>query len=310
MPLFYWIMTISPALLHQLERHYDHSFEGEWTQLTGGYECDVWRVSSDVADYVVRICPAWRSDAELQWTYDFVTICAQHIPQVVAPIQTREGTHFIKHDDRAVLVFPYINGTPLDRGNDSLIRHSAELLAKIHLISQDLPTLTKRPPSHPSAPKDVPNQSDPDYIQDPQLDGWYKDFIEQSNPQMGIMHGDYYRANILCQSDQVVGIVDWDECNTVPILAEVAWATWEQCHTESGDTLDMDKTKLFLQSYREVNDSIPSEAFHALIPLIRHHLRFEIRRSLAMEEAGESWDNDYRLQEIQAFANLRDMTRF
>jgi hypothetical protein len=40
------------------------------------------------------------------------------------------------------------------------------------------------------------------------------------------------------------------------------------------------------------------------MPLIRQHLRVEIRGALAAKEAGETMDEDYLREELEAFANL------
>lgn len=294
---------ISPALIKELQQHYDLSFDDSGIKLTGGYECDVWRVG----DYVMRISPEWRSDAELNWTYGYVTELGKEIPEVVAPIKTKDDAYFFRFENRPVLVFPYVEGTPLDSDNPEHLRQSAELLARIHVALMRLSDGTTRPPSHPSAPTEEPIQDDPKYIQDDALDDWYNEFVQQEDLPMGLMHGDYYRANILCDGNMIAGVIDWDGLHNGAIICEIAWSTWEHCHTEAGDNLDMHKALPFLMAYLQINDVMSGQLSAAIVPLIRHHLRYEIRRSLAMEEAGEDWDNEYRQQEIRAFQNLRPL---
>lgn len=286
-----------------LQIHYDLPFEGDWSTLTGGYECDIWRVGQ----IVVRICPEWRSDAELDWVYHHVSMVGEQIPEVVAPIKTKNDAYFIRFENRPVAVFPYIKGELLDRNNPELLHHSAELLAKIHKASSSITENTTRPRSHPTAPTDIPIQDDPKYIQDPQLDAWYNDFMASDNLTMGLMHGDYYRGNILYNGDVINGVIDWDGLTYGAIIYEVAWATWELCHTESGDFLDIETFISFMRNYLQENKSLSHHELQAIIPLIRYHLRYEIRRSLAAEEAGDDWDDDYRQQEIRAFNNLRNV---
>lgn len=296
-------MTNIDLIKKALQSQYPFSFDGDWSKLTGGYECDIWRVGQ----YVVRICPEWRSDAELDWVYRHVAMIGEQIPEVVSPIKTKDDTYFIRFENRPVVIFPYIEGELLDRNNPELLRQAAELLAQIHnTSSRSLENIT-RPPSDPSAPTEVPLQNDPKYIQDPQLDTWYNQFMASENLKMGLMHGDYYRGNILCDGDVINGVIDWDELTYGEIIREIAWATWEQCHTESGDYLDIERARLFVTTYQGINNTLSSFEYKAIIPLIRYHLRYEIRRSFAAEEAGEDWDEDYRQQEIRAFNNLRNL---
>lgn len=281
-----------------LAQHYAIPFDDMRIELTGGYECDVWRVGY----YVVRMCPAWRSEAELVWTYNFVESCAKSVPEVVAPIKTTSGETFIFHDDRAVLIFPFVEGEKLELSNKDLIWQSAQVLAKIHRASDYLPANSERPLSKRDAPQDQP---DPKSIQDPDLDAWYNEFTA-GELVMGMTHGDYYRGNILCKGNHIVGVIDWDECEYVPIINEIAWATWELCHTDSGDELDTMKAARFLYAYVQVYPQMIHEMKY-IVPLIRYHLRYEIRRSIAYEQAGLAWDDAYRQSEIRAFKNLRKL---
>jgi len=287
------------TLIKGLKQEYHIALDDLPTQLSGGYECDVWRVG----DYVVRVCPEWRSEAEIRWTYEFVRHCAETVPEVVAPIQTKAGDDFIVYEGRVVLVFPYIDGDKLSRLNKNHLWQSARTLARIHLTSAEK---TSRPSSNPSRPTIIPIQADPKIIQDPALDAWYNQFVQRNDLILGMMHGDYYRGNILCRDDKIQGVIDWDECNYGVIIREVAWATWEMCQDEIGDELDTLKAMRFLYAYVQVYPEMLRE-MNAIVPLIRYHLRYEIRRSIAMEEAGRDWDDVYRQAEIRAFNNLRNV---
>lgn len=277
-----------------LETAYSLSFDGEWTQLDGGYECDVWKVDS----LIVRMCPEWRTDAELRWVYDLVTHCAQHIPQVIAPIKTKDGQPFIRINNRPVLVFSFIEGSR----DNTLITEAAKALANIHKAAMDWPQLNTPRPS-PAQPK--VQVIDPEYLKDSELDTWQNTTYANMSKTKGIMHGDFYAGNILCKNRRITGIIDWDECRDGPIIEEVAWAMWEFCHT--GDILDTDKAKAFLNAHHESNPILSQSEYQAIIPLIRNHLRYEIRRSLAAEQNGDDWDDDYRQMEIRAFRNLQQL---
>jgi len=286
-----------------LQTQYQIAFDGMWSKLVGGYECDVWRVGA----YVIRICPQWRNYDRLTQIYRHVSLLAKDIPEIVSPIKTTQGEDLIHFENHPITVFPFIDGQPLDTNNLKLLRRSAELLAQIHMASEHITEKTIRLLTPVSDPNLLPIENDPNFIQDPLLDDWYNQFMQGPDLPMGLMHGDYYRANILCQDDRILGVIDWDECNYGVLIREVAWATWEHCHTESGDNLDLPKAIQFLRAYAEQNSELKSVDHNAIVPLIRYHLRYEIRRSLAMENAGIDWDDDYRQQEIRAFDNLRHL---
>ncbi len=295
-------LRIPTQLIKALQEHYPIAFEGEWAKLDGGYECDVWRVE----DWVVRICPEWRNVEALAYIYRHASLLAKDIPEIVASIKTAQGDDLIQVENHPIAVFPYIAGQPLDRNNDTLLRQSAKLLAQIHMASSHISESTIKLLTPTSDPNLKPLETDPNFIQDSQLDGWYNTFMQRSDLPMGLMHGDYYRANILCDGGKILGVIDWDECNYGVLTRELAWAIWEHCHTESGDNLDMSKTIQFLRAY-DSNNRLSAVHYDAIIPLIRYHLRYEIRRSLSMEHAGMEWDEDYRQQEIRGFDNLRHL---
>ena len=55
--------------------------------------------------------------------------------------------------------------------------------------------------------------------------------------------GDYRSANILCATNRVRGVIDWDDARVVPCLSEGAWASWNL----SGG--DRDRFRALLTSY-------------------------------------------------------------
>lgn len=292
------------SLKHVLNTTYQQSFDGEWSALTGGYECALWKVVGDDGPWVVRVCPSWRTDDEIAWIYDLVTFCAQHLPAVVAPIKNRRGELFFRHNDHPIVVFPFVEGSALDRTDDDLLVKAGDMLARLHTIARSWPEQRPRPPSHTSAPKVIPRQNDPNALVDRQLDAWLASNRATTTLTEGIMHGDFYAANILCRGGDILGVLDWDECRKGPVIEEIAWATWEFCKTPSGDDLDLDRSQMFLDAYRKSNQTVGPDEYRFVIPMIRDHLRYEVRRSLAAEEAGDDWDQAYREQEIRAFAKL------
>ena len=60
-----------------------------------------------------------------------------------------------------------------------------------------------------------------------------------------------------------------------------------------------------MRAYQAETDILNNDQRQMVIPLIRRHLRVEIRRSIAAEARGEAVDLAYRNAEIRAFNNLR-----
>lgn len=293
-----------PDIKHTLNQRFGQPFNAPPQRLTGGYESEVWRVD----DRVVRISPTWRTDAELRWVHEVTQHCATTIQQVIAPISALNGETLFRWNDHPITVYPFVQGDILDRYDDHQMTQASRLLATIHKLGLTWQAKRPRPASSTAAPTIPPDQVDPVSISDPDLDHWLTAIYQPRNHLQGVIHGDYYRANILCQSGQVTGIIDWDESEIRPLITEVAWAMWEFTHTSSGDDLDLTRARLFLDTYRAEHDLLTDFDITHLIPLIRRHLRYEIRRSIADEHRGDEVDLDYRNAEIRAYNTLRQRT--
>jgi len=280
-----------------LKQAYGQPFDGEWLPLTGGYESDIWRCNQ----WVVRVGPAGRDVDQLAWTHQWGMYCAAHLPQVITPVQAVNDNTIIRWDDRPVTVYPYIAGTLLDLHDESLVMQAARLLAQIHALGVQWPALKPDTVTHLKINAEF---ADPPSIQDPQLDAWERDFFKRDDLMIGAVHGDYYRGNILCDHGRITGIIDWDESAVRPIITEVAWATWEFTHNPAGDDLNMPRARQFVRAYQAETDILSKDDISMLIPLIRRHLRYEIRRSIVVEARGEHVDVAYREAEIRAFIAL------
>ena len=285
----------------ELENRFGYTFDSEWHRLTGGYESDVWRVG----DVVVRINPEWRTDYELLWMHDLLKHCATIMPEVPAPIKAINGSTLFRWENRPVTLFPFVTGEILNRHDDYQVEQAAQLLAQIHTTGLKWRGISPRPPHDLSAPTIPKNQIDPDSIIDPDLDRWFNESFLQETQITGVVHGDYYRANILYDDDRISGVIDWDESTIRPLITEVAWSMWEFTHNADGDDLDIQRALNFLGAYRAERNTLTDNDLVHLIPLIRRHLRYEIRRSIADEARGDDVDMEYRNAEISAFNNLR-----
>ena len=283
-----------------MNNRYDVDFSGEWVRLTGGYESDVYRVG----DVVVRISPEWRKSPDLQWVHDAVRHIHKAVWQAIAPITANDGSTFFRWEDKPISVFPYVDASRYTTYGSHERDEFAMILAQIHRAGYSL----RDNPRPSGAMTQIPDDfSDPDSILDSDLDDWYENTFLAQNPTMGLVHGDYYRANILGEvGHRVEAVIDWDECEIRPIIGEVAWSTWEICKSDDGTTLNFPEAQHFIEVYRRNMNILPDHEYDGIIPLIRRHLRYEVRRALMWKSQGHDVDEDYLNAEIEAFHNLRD----
>ena len=296
---------MTPALLAEIAQRYQRQAAEAPTPLTGGEESAVWRLATDGGTIVVRVSPAWRTVAELQWVHDLIRFTAQAIPEVVKPLAAADGSTIFLHAGQPVGVFPFVEGKALDREDSGLQQDAAILLARLHQATSAWPGYRVRPPSGPAAPMPWSAERDLQALLDADLDTWHATEFRSAQLPAGPIHGDYYRRNLLCLDGHICGVIDWDESHIAPYLEEVAWATWEFAKVPSGDDLYPARALVFFQAYCEAGGLCQKSDWHRVVPLIRWHLREEIRRSLGAAERGEEWDQTYMEEEIRAFQRLR-----
>ncbi len=119
---------------------------------------------------------------------------------------------------------------------------------------------------------------------------------------VGVVHGDFYRRNLIWRGGRIVGVVDWDEARVDHFGAELAWSVWEFAKRSSGEAMHPDRAIAFLADYAAAGG--PGFPDRMITPLIRERLRWEIRRSRCAALQGERPDEVYEAAEVRAFAHL------
>jgi len=263
--------------------------------LEGGDEAIVLRADSADGPLVVHISPSWRTRAELTWAHSVARYAKKSIPQVVAPLE-RNRTTLFEFDGRLAAVFPYVCGQMLNR-EDSLLREkAAKLLAAIHCALQTWDG-GSRPGPGPGKPALF---SDPDGLDDPTLDRWWVR-AKKHGFKPGPTHGDYYRRNLLCIGQQILGVIDWHDASVRPLVVELAGATFEFCRNDD-HVLDFKRADAFVAAYRNSGGPVPDSELTLLLPLIRLWIRNDARNSLAYDQG--SGANEYAEKQISAFQAL------
>ena len=270
-----------------------------------GEESSGWRVGTANGAFAIQVYPAWRSDAEIAWVHAAVAAIHVRIPEAVAPLATTDGQTVVRAGGRLVSLFPFVDGLPLDDGDEALRIEAAALLARVHRAGRSIP-MRPRPPASVSADAETrPPPDGPDLV-DARLDAW-EGGVERRRHLNGIIHGDYYSRNVLCHEGKILGVIDWMEMRLAPLVIEVGWVVWEFSQNDDGDDLELDRAAAFLEAYRSAGGPVPSDEDADLIPAIRHRLRAEVRASFSRDAGrGDAAETDaYREAEIRAFSRLR-----
>ena len=120
----------------------------------------------------------------------------------------------------------------------------------------------------------------------------------------GPIHGDYYRANLLTEQDEITGVLDWEECRPEWLAWELGRALWEFCKDEVTSTLNHERARVFLHAYQEAQGPVSPAEFDLLIPFIRCVRLTEVLWDLDRAVQGQEWSPQYTLHNLLALENL------
>jgi Ser/Thr protein kinase RdoA (MazF antagonist) len=273
---------------------------GALTPLTGGEACDVYRIDGSVPA-VARLSPGL-TVAELAWTVAVAGEFGAAIAEVVRPIAALDGSLAVDVDGVALSVWAFVEGARLDREDWSARAAAARLLASLHCTS---PVIWpgRRPPTRSEPMPDV----DLADVDDPDLDDRLRRWRSRGGWPYGVVHGDFFRGNVLCHDGRITGLIDWDEARLDYVATELGWSVWEFAKDRSGDRLRADRAADFLRAYRQADG--PRYPHDMLGSFIRHRLRAEIRQSRIAAALGRPYDADYEAAEVRAFATVEDDVR-
>lgn len=266
-----------PGVLAALERHYALR-PGATQQLAGGEEASVWRLDSAPC-VVVHVSPLWRGATELAWVHTVIVHAAQHVPEAVAPLPTRDGRTFIAMAGRLLSVYPFIAGHFLDRTDPSARAQAAQLLARLHRALLGWLPPAPRPAGGADTPWQWDVDDDPPDVRDADLDSWWA-ATAHATLVSGVTHGDFWRQNLLVAGAKIVGLIDWHEAAIQPLVFELASALWEFGHDGDDITLNQHWAHAFLEAYVSANGPVPAAEFGLIPDAMRFRIRRDIRYSL------------------------------
>jgi Ser/Thr protein kinase RdoA (MazF antagonist) len=293
-----------PGLLEQLRHRYGIDAEVV-ERLAGGNECDVLALASGAVGLVARICPPWRTMAELEWAYALAAHAAGEIPEAVAPLAARDGSRVFALGSRPVALFPRVPGRMLDRDDPGERDEAARLLARLHRVLPTWPAARPRPFNARAAGLAAARDAIVEPA-DPALDRFLSERAADPGVRRVPLHGDFYRGNLMVDAGRITGLIDWDDARVGSLESELAWSTWELAQAPPpGDGLDPVRTACFLEVY--VASGGPASPDPAvLVPLIRANLRREVHEAARVRAAGAVPDDDaYVARALRGFNALR-----
>ncbi|MFC7625877.1 phosphotransferase enzyme family protein [Microlunatus sp. GCM10028923] len=235
-------MTKPERLAGFLAERYGLRISAAEAVLGQGDEASVWRVLGSGRRLIVRSSPASRDLGQLTAAYMLAAVLAETVTEVTAPVRAIDGSVTARCEGRPISVWPYIEGTFLDRSDHDQLQAAAELLARLHRAGSDWLRTTGEVP--------------------------------EDRPGLGLVHGDFYSRNLLVRDGRIEGLIDWDDARLERLDAELAWATWELAKSPDGDALLLDQAARFLEAYRRADG--PGRPGADFISLIRTRLIGEL----------------------------------
>lgn len=267
-----------------------------------GDEARTWRAIGE-RDLFVHESPAWRTEAELTWCHALLDLLAPRLPEAIRPIRTTRAT-FVRHEDRLITVYPWVEGAHLDRGDHGQRRAAAGLLARTHRELREI-AMERRPLPHLSNPS-LTVFTVPSMFRDAELDAAHAR-IQRLGLERGLIHGDFYRRNLLWMSERIVALVDWHDAHEDLLVSELASAAWQFGKDASGTTAIPGRIRQFIADYLSAGGPAQASRPEVLVSLMRWRIRAEMRTSLALEARGVPTDIAYRSVLAAAFQSLRDL---
>lgn len=272
--------------------------------MLGGYDtwARKWLAETSRGELVIR------ADARVpagsgQWTGQMVASANRAGVPCMTPLRTQSGRFAVGFEGGAVSLMGYALGQVLDRNNAREVESAATALARLH-TRVPLPRRDRPSPS-PWDARFFPGDHDPEPLLDAGLDSWQIEFAQSGRDRRrGLVHGDFYAANMICRNEAVVAIIDWAEARVDIIARELAFSIWEFGHNEAADALEPDRARTFVAAYRRaVGGTLEPGFAELLVPLMRAELRVNVRYALAAHDPPEA----YIQAGYRAFAALVDL---
>ncbi|GAB2954860.1 phosphotransferase enzyme family protein [Nonomuraea fastidiosa] len=269
---------------------------GDGERLHGGEESAAYRLDG----HVIRIGPAGRAAAELEWCHAIARHAAAGLPEAVAPLPTSEGTTVIVVAGRPISCRPYVEGEWPDADVPAQRDAGARLLARLHRALADVRPGPRPVPAFQESGLYGDPPRDAAELRDPDLDRWLAGFRAR-HPTRHPLHGDYYTGNTLARDGRLVAVLDWDEAFVGAPELELGAAALEWGDDVAGPSRE------FVAAYHEAGGTARPLDEEAPAQLVRHKLRREYAYFHKAVQAGvrhDEEDLEYHRIRVELFHRL------
>ena len=188
---------------------------------------DIYLIEAQAQSYILKISHHhWRSQSEIQFELEFLDFLHHHNIPVANPLQTKTRELFVTlhavEGDRYAALFPYAPGE-VPQGDLSLEQGKimGQTLARIHQISLDFDTQTKRQPLDSDHLLDDSLKIIRPYLSNGDLDylnttieqiKLHLASLEQTSPFWSVCWGDPHSGNVHFTADNQITLFDFDQC--------------------------------------------------------------------------------------------------
>lgn len=302
------VTGVPDGVREAVERHYDLGAVDVVERLPSGVSNDVFGVRARGRSLVLRVQQIRSGIESVEWEHALVSALAGVVPEVPAPIRTRDGGTFVPHDGLALSLLPFANALPARVGDPAERLEAARVLARLHGASAEL-----EPPPRPGHARlaDLPfpevGALSPELARHAsRLEELRADAIAvvrrlaEQRLTTGVVHGDYFPGNLLVADRRAVAVLDWEEADVDWQAYDVACAAWSFTVAEMSDQLDRGAMDDFVARYRDAGGTVPPSEDDVLVPLVRVKRILEILR--APTDRRVDWE--YQLRNFRAAEKL------
>lgn len=217
--------------------------------LASGMLNQSWHVETGDGSCVLRISRPERTREQVAYEHQLLRRLKDQVREMVAPVLGRDGETVQFWAGHILSLFPFVHGAGGELvESDVRWPQSAHILARLHRASLDHVLLGQRPGFrsfddewrsiwHEVSPvlhRDLDGRDGFDELFSAlasdvvRLERWLDDLPERDRTLVhATIHGDFNPRNVIFRDDNVVAVIDWDECRLDPIAWEVAQCAFE-----------------------------------------------------------------------------------
>jgi Ser/Thr protein kinase RdoA (MazF antagonist) len=291
------------GLLEAVERRYDGGPFTVTAMLEGGWANDVFVLEGGAGAVVLRIKYPPSDPASIGWEHALVGRLARELPEVVAPLRARDGSTFFFYERDAVWLVPFVDAEPA--GYEHALE-AARLLARLQAVTADLDVPPRPGPDGLAELRSLDRRALPSEwrrrvgpLHAGALDLLRE--LETRNLLHGVVHGDFFRGNLLVRDGQIVALIDWEESHVAPLVSELANGVWEFTKSKASDDFDREAGARFVAAYRDAGGPVSPAEDDLIVPLIRAKRILELLR--APSDRRVDWE--YQAHNLRSAENLR-----